>query len=358
MSLRKFMEEALSEWMKGSGPESDIVISSRIRLARNLRNHPFPMLATNDQSQEVLNKALAVLQDDVLQSISRFEALKLSDMNELEKKVLVEKHLISPNLANESRNGAVFLSENEAVSIMINEEDHLRIQCLYPGFQIKEAWDLAGQIDDVFESRLNYAFDERRGFMTSCPTNVGTGIRASVMLHLPALVLTQQINRILSAITQVGLTVRGIYGEGSEAVGNLFQISNQITLGQSEEEIIDNLYKVVKQIIEHERAARERLMLESKTRITDRVYRSFGILSYAAVIDSKEAAQRLSDVRLGIDLGLIQETSANILNELVVMTQPGFLQQYAGAKLTPEERDLRRAEMIRQRISPQEADGS
>ncbi|GIQ70350.1 protein arginine kinase [Xylanibacillus composti] len=355
MSLRKFMEEALSEWMKGRGPESDIVISSRIRLARNIRNHPFPMLATNDQSQVVLNKAMQVLEDGSLQSISRFEALKLSEMSELEKKVLVEKHLISPNLANESRNGAVLLSENEAVSIMINEEDHLRIQCLYPGFQIKEAWELANRIDDVFESRLNYAFDEQRGFMTSCPTNVGTGIRASVMLHLPALVLTQQINRILSAITQVGLAVRGIYGEGSEAVGNLFQISNQITLGQSEEEIIDNLYKVVKQIIEHERAARERLMQESKTRIADRVYRSFGILSYATVIDSKEAAQRLSDVRLGIDLGLIRETSANILNELMVMTQPGFLQQYAGAKLTPDERDIRRAEMIRQRISPREA---
>ncbi len=355
MSLRKFMEEALSEWMKGNGPDSDIVISSRIRLARNIRQHPFPMLSTNNQSQEVLDKALTVLEDGQLRNLCEFEALKLSEMSELEKKVLVEKHLISPNLADESRNGAVFLSDNEAVSIMVNEEDHLRIQCLYPGLQIQEAWELASRIDDVFESRLNYAFDEQRGYMTSCPTNVGTGIRASVMLHLPALVLTQQINRILSAITQVGLAVRGIYGEGSEAVGNLFQISNQITLGQSEEEIIDNLHKVVKQIIEHERAARERLMQESKTRIADRVYRSFGILSYAMVIDSKEAAQRLSDVRLGIDLGLIRETSANILNELMVMTQPGFLQQYAGAKLTPDERDIRRAEMIRQRMEPAEA---
>jgi protein arginine kinase len=206
-------------------------------------------------------------------------------------------------------------------------------------------------LDDIFESQLDYAYDEKRGYLTSCPTNVGTGIRASVMIHLPALVLTQQINRILSAITQVGLAVRGLYGEGSEATGNLFQISNQITLGQSEEEIIDNLYSVVRQIIEHERAARVRLMEESRHRLSDRVNRSYGILSHAIIMDSKEAAQRLSDVRLGIDLGIIKQLSARVLNELMVMTQPGFLQQYAGQKLSPEERDIRRAQLIRERFN-------
>jgi protein arginine kinase len=351
MSLRKFIEDALSEWMKGKGPESDVVISSRIRLARNLGSEPFPMLATNQQSKEVLDQVLNSVQQDDLKELGQLEPIHLDDLNELEKRVLVEKHLISPNLANESRNGAVILSENESISIMVNEEDHLRIQCLYPGFQIKEAWGLANQIDDHFEVKLNYAFDEKRGFLTSCPTNVGTGLRASVMMHLPALVLTQQINRILSAISQVGLAVRGLYGEGSEAIGNVFQISNQITLGQSEEEIIDNLYSVAKQIVEHERAAREKLVYESEIKIKDRVKRSFGILSHAAIMDSKEAAQRLSDVRLGIDLAIIEDVSANVMNELMVMTQPGFLQQYSGEKLTAEQRDIRRAEMIRERLS-------
>jgi protein arginine kinase len=336
--------------MKGGGPESDIVISTRIRLARNLSSENFPILATDEQAKSVLKQVRSVLSHPALKDIGRFEWIDLQDVNDLQKRVLVEKHLISPHLANESRHGAVILSENEAISIMVNEEDHLRIQCLFAGFQIKEAWELADRIDDIFESRLDYAYDENRGYLTSCPTNVGTGIRASVMLHLPALVITQQINRLLTAIHQVGLAVRGIYGEGSEALGNLFQISNQITLGQSEEEILNNLQGVVKQIISHERAARQKLAAESGYRLLDRVSRSFGILSHAAIIDSKEAAQRLSDVRLGIDLNIIKGVSANVLNELTVMTQPGFLQQVAGRMLTPEERDIRRAEIIRERL--------
>jgi protein arginine kinase len=350
MSLHRFTGDALSEWMKGIGPESEIVISSRVRIARNLKEYPYPMLATNQQSEEVLSQVSDVLENEELGTISHFSLVPLSSMNELEKMVLVEKHLISPNLANESRNGAVILSENESVSIMINEEDHLRIQCLCPGFQVKEAWDLANQIDDIFESHLDYGYDEKRGYLTSCPTNVGTGIRASVMMHLPALVLSQQINRILSAVTQVGLTVRGLYGEGSEALGNLFQISNQITLGQSEEEIIDNLHSVARQIIEHERAARQKLLMESRMRIVDRVNRSLGILSYAGIMDSKEAAQRLSDVRLGLDLGIINNLSSHVLNELLVMTQPGFLQKYAGEKLSADDRDIRRAQLIREKF--------
>jgi protein arginine kinase len=343
--------------MKGVGPDSDIVISSRVRIARNLRQFPFPMLATNQQSLEVMNQLTAIGQSGKLDPVGHFETIILSELSELERRVLVEKHLISPNLANESRGGAIILSENESVSIMINEEDHLRIQCLYPGFQVKEAWTLANQIDDIFEEETNYAFDEKRGYLTTCPTNVGTGIRASVMMHLPALVLTQQINRILSAVTQVGLAVRGMYGEGSEALGNLFQISNQITLGQTEGEIIDNLHGVAKQIIEHERAARQRLMSESRLRIEDRVRRSYGILSYAAVMDSKESAQRLSDVRLGVDLGLLDHVTSQSLNELIVMTQPGFLQQTFNEKMSADQRDYRRAELIRNQLRGQTEHG-
>jgi protein arginine kinase len=350
VSLQKFIQNAISEWMKGKGPDSDIVISSRVRLARNLKELPFPMLATETQSKELVSNVENVINQSDLKSLGNLELIRLSDLSELEKRVLVEKHLISPNLSNESRNGAVVLSENESVSVMVNEEDHLRIQCLYPGFQLTEAWKTANQLDDIFEHQFDYAYDERKGFLTSCPTNVGTGIRASVMMHLPALVMTQQMNRILSAITQVGLAVRGIYGEGSEAIGNVFQISNQITLGQTEEEIIDNLYSVAKQIVEHERNARQKLLQESRIRVEDKVQRSYGILSYSRIIDSKEAAQRLSDVRLGIDLGMIKNTSSTILNELMIMTQPGFLQQYAGEKLSPEERDMRRASLIRERL--------
>lgn len=351
MTKHRFSEDALSDWMRGTGPDSDVVISSRVRVARNLRNQPFPMLATSQQAAEVLNRLTEVSRSGKLDAYGRFDTILLSDLSELDKRVLVEKHLISPNLANESRGGAVILSENEAVSIMINEEDHLRIQCLYPGFQIGKAWTLASGIDDIFEEAADYAFDEKRGYLTTCPTNVGTGIRASVMMHLPALVLTQQINRILSAVTQVGLAVRGLYGEGSEALGNLFQISNQVTLGQSEDEIIENLHGVARQIIEHERAARKRLLEESRIRIEDRVNRSFGILSHAAIMDSKEAAQRLSDVRLGADLGLLQEVTPTVLNELLVMTQPGFLQQTFNEKMSPEQRDFRRAELIRSRLN-------
>lgn len=351
MSLEKFMQNALSEWMKVDGPESDIVISSRVRLARNLKNYPFPLLTAESQAIAVTNEVKNVLDSKKMKETTTFEIIDMVNINDLQKRVLVEKHLISFNLANEAKKGAVALSENESISIMINEEDHIRIQCLYPGLQIYEAWKMADKIDDILEQSLNYAFNGVRGYLTSCPTNVGTGIRASVMLHLPALVLTGQINRIISAITQVGLTVRGIYGEGSEAVGNIFQISNQITLGQSENDIIDNLHGVVNQIIEHERNARNVLIREKRVQIEDRVNRALGILSYAKIIDSNEAAESLSDLRLGIDLKMIRGISSKVLNELIVMTQPGYLQQYAGEILTPEERDIKRATIIRERLS-------
>jgi protein arginine kinase len=324
-----------------------------MRIARNLEHLPFPLLASAEQAEEALEQLAPVFQGEATEGFGTFELLRLDELTELDKKVLVEKHLISPNLANESRGGAVILNEDESVSIMINEEDHLRIQCLFPGLQVKEAWNRATAIDDIFEASVNYAFDDRRGYLTSCPTNVGTGLRASVMVHLPALVMTHQINRILSAVNQVGLTVRGIYGEGSEAVGNIFQISNQITLGQTETEIIENLHGVVTQIIEHERNARERLLTDSALRITDRIKRSYGILAYAAVMELKESAQRLSDLRLGVDLGILEGPTISVLNELNVKTQPGFLQKMFGDELTATERDMYRAKLLRETLGSQ-----
>ncbi|GGG05323.1 protein-arginine kinase [Paenibacillus albidus] len=353
MSNLRFTEQALSDWMRSGGDHSEIVISSRMRIARNLQHLPFPLLATTEQSEEVLAQLAPVFPGEAAGELGTFELLKLDELKELDKKVLVEKHLISPNLANDSHGGAVILNEDESVSIMINEEDHLRIQCLFPGLHVREAWERATAIDDIFEAAVNYAFDDTRGYLTSCPTNVGTGLRASVMVHLPALVMTHQINRILSAVNQVGLTVRGIYGEGSEAVGNIFQISNQITLGQTESEIIENLHSVVAQIIEHEGNARQRLLADSALRITDRVMRSYGILSYAAVMELKESAQRLSDVRLGVDLGILEGPSISVLNELNVKTQPGFLEKLFGDEMTSTERDMFRAKLLRETLGKQ-----
>lgn len=351
MSLEKFISEAISPWMKNEGFESEIVLSSRIRLARNFKDYSFPLISTMDEADLVVKQVRDHYAGEKYEQYGPFELLEMDNMKPNEKRVLVEKHLISPQLADESKKGAVLLSSDESVSIMVNEEDHLRIQCLFPGFQINEGLILANGIDDWIEENLHYAFDEKRGYLTSCPTNVGTGLRASVMIHLPALVLSKQLNKILPAINQLGLVVRGIYGEGSEALGNLFQISNQITLGKTEEDIVEDLRGVVLQLINQERAAREMLLQSSKLHLEDRIFRSYGILAFARTIESKEASQRLSDVRLGIDLKILKGISASILNELMILTQPGFLQQYAGDILSPEQRDERRATLIRERLS-------
>lgn len=350
MSLERFLNQAVSSWMSAEGPDSDIVLSSRIRLARNFEDYKFPTLFSHDEARMINLKMEEMVSQPGLNRFRKMELLKIDEIQPLQKRVLVEKHLISPNLAEESPYGAVLLTENEEVSIMINEEDHIRIQCLFPGLQLVEALDAANEVDDWLESHIQYAFDEKYGYLTSCPTNVGTGLRASVMMHLPGLILTQQINRIISAIQQLGLVVRGIYGEGSEALGNVFQISNQITLGKSEEDTVRDLEGVVSQLISQERSSREALRKTSNIQLEDRVFRSLGVLSNSRIIETKEAARCLSDVQLGIDMGYIHHLPKNILNELMIVTQPGFLQQYAGGPLRPNERDIRRAALIRERL--------
>ncbi|KQL27428.1 protein arginine kinase [Cytobacillus solani] len=350
MSLERFINQAVSSWMSAEGPDSDIILSSRIRLARNISQFKFPILFSNDEAKSVIHKIKERVDDSSFTKLGNMELLLMDELQPLQKRVLMEKHLISPYLAENSSYGACLLSENEELSIMINEEDHIRIQCLFPGFQLLEALEMANEIDDWLEEKIDYAFDENIGYLTSCPTNVGTGLRASVMMHLPGLVLTQQINRIIPAINQLGLVVRGIYGEGSEALGNIFQVSNQLTLGKSEIDIVEDLKSVVSQLISQERSAREALEKTSNIQLEDRVFRSFGILSNSRIIESKEAARCLSDVRLGIDMGYLSDISKNILNELMILTQPGFLQQYAGGPLRPHERDIRRASLIRERL--------
>ncbi|HDR4572964.1 MULTISPECIES: protein arginine kinase [Bacillus cereus group] len=353
MSLDRIMNEAISPWMKGDGPDSDIVLSTRIRLARNLKNYHFPIMQTAEEANQITELFQQKLVNKTMRDFGSFELLKMNELTPLQRRVLVEKHLISPNLA-ETEFGACILSESEHISVMLNEEDHVRIQCLFPGLQLSEALQSANKIDNAFEEVVEYAFDEELGYVTSCPTNVGTGLRASVMIHLPALVLTKRINRIIQAIQQLGLVVRGIYGEGSEALGNIFQVSNQMTLGKSEEDIIADLTSVIHQLIQQEKAARELIVKNSSIELEDKVYRSYGILAHSRLIQSAEAATCLSDVRLGIDLGYIKDVSRNILTELMVLTQPGILQQYAGGQLGPEERDYRRAALIRERLRIEE----
>lgn len=334
--------------MKGTGPESDIVIGSRVRMARNIAKVPFPAVAGDEQLRKVaaqIEKATGESDD-----AEEYEFVRLSDVPMLDRQLLIEKHLISPQHAEHVKQKAVVLRDDEAVSIMVNEEDHLRIQALFPGMQPLEAWALCSQVDDRYSARLPYAFSEERGYLTSCPTNVGTGMRASIMVHLPALGITNQIRRVVGAIPQFGLAVRGIYGEGTEMLGNIFQFSNQVTLGRTEEEIIQHLTNVTRQIIDQERQARRYIEAQGRLQLEDRVWRSYGILAHARTMSSHEAMQLLSDVRLGIDLGIVEGLEGRILQELLVMIRPAHLQRIMGRELPAAERDIHRAELIRERI--------
>ncbi len=340
----------MAKWIDGEGPQNDIIISSRIRLARNFQEFPFPMALTAEKSKEVIKKASdSILKGNtILKNDLKF--IEMGEISNSDKQVLVEKHLISPALIEKPDKSAVMINSDQSVSIMINEEDHIRIQCLFPGFQLNEAWDLANKIDDVIEENVKYAFDEKIGYLTSCPTNVGTGIRASVMIHLPALTMTGYMNRILQAVNQIGFTVRGLYGEGSESEGNIFQISNQVTLGRTEKEIIQTLIEVTKQITNKENDARATLFSNNKIKLEDKICRAYGVLTNARIMSSKDALKSISDVRLGIDLGIIEDIDLKTINTLMVDIQPGILQKIQGKNLNTNERDIERASIIRERL--------
>jgi len=279
-----------------------------------------------------------------------FLFVDLNTLDPIDKQALVEKHLISPELAESNKESAAVISKDEKVSIMINEEDHLRIQAMFSGMQLDNAWKLCDKVDTLFEEKLEFAFSKNYGYLTSCPTNLGTGMRASVMLHLPALVMTGYIGGILEACGKLGMAVRGLYGENSEASGNMFQISNQITLGLSEEEIISSITNAASQIIEQERNLRNEIYKQDTYRLEDRVYRSFGIFSNARIISTEECLKLLSDVRLGVVMGIIKNVDISLLNEIMLLIQPATLQKIEGKPLSPEERDIKRAEIIRDKL--------
>lgn len=352
MSFEQFINREPTGWMVAKGENSDIVLSTRIRLARNLRDSLFPISAAEEELKQV-KEAVGQAVDTI--EGHHFTGTAMADLSPLHRQILVEKHLVSPQLTDPKKYGSVLLSEDETISIMVNEEDHIRIQCIYPGFQIDTAYEKANQVDSDLERNLNYAFDETFGYLTSCPSNTGTGMRASVMMHLPALTITKQIERIIPAISRLGMVVRGSYGEGSEALGNIYQISNQTTLGKSEEEILKDLESISKRLIAHERKSREVLLAKSQIHLENRLYRSLGTVTHARILPSAEAARCLSDVRLGIDLDIIENIDMTILNELMIFMQPGFLQQYAGTELTSEQRDIFRAQLFRDRLAEEKS---
>jgi len=339
-----------SEWLKGTGPNADIVISSRIRLARNLDKLAFPHWANKKQSEEalgIINEALA--KTDYLK---RSIIFNLADLDSVDKQFLVERHLMSHEHTQKTDHKAIVIDEEEVLAIMINEEDHLRIQVMQSGFNLFEAWGIINKIDDCLAKELSFAFLSDWGYLTACPTNTGTGMRGSVMLHLPALVMTRNIDRVLAAIAKLSFTTRGLYGEGTQATGNFFQISNQVSLGHSEEGIIENINGLIRQIIEQENQAREVMLSKNKAALEDRINRSFGILKSARIISSQETIELLSMLRLGSDIGLIKDINRCSINELFIITQPAHLQKIENKKLSSQERDIKRAELIRQKLHP------
>lgn len=339
--------QANSAWLQ-QGPDSDVVISTRIRLARNLADLPFPSRA----SSEELSQALSRLQkaSEHLPEAKRYRLFEMGRLSPLEQQVLIEKHLVSPEHVQDPKGRALVLRDDEAVSIMINEEDHERLQVLLPGLNLDRAWDLANRLDDSLEQQLEYAFDDNFGFLTCCPTNLGSGLRASVMLHLPALVLLKQASQVFGTLSQFGLVIRGLYGEGTQALGNFFQISNQLTLNHSEEDLIHNLQALTRQVIEQERTARSRLYEELGDRLLDMVWRAYGVLTHARLLTGDETMHLLSDVRLGVNLNLLPPIDLAKLNRLLVITRSGFIQRVAGESLQPAERDLKRAALVREQL--------
>jgi protein arginine kinase len=330
------------------GPHDRIVMSSRVRLARNLRDHAFPGWAKKPERVKVLETVLpAVI---AMPEMADSFAEAMDNLTALDKQLLVERHLISREHAAKNVGSGLVVNRAETFSVMINEEDHLRMQALRPGFQTREAWQAVDKLDSALEKKLNFAFDNELGYLTACPTNLGTGIRVSAMLHLPGLVLAEQINPIIQSVNKLGLAVRGLYGEGTEALGNVFQVSNQMTLGESETVIVERLEKVLSQIIEHEENARQTLMEKKPKVVFNHIGRAYGILANAHSISSKETMNLLSLLRLGVDLELFPGTKRSLVDELFLTTQPAHLQKQVSDKLTAEERDLIRADMVRERL--------
>ena len=336
------------EWLRGTGPESDVVISTRIRLARNLSAFPFTNRASAAQKAELES----LLRDRVtrLDVPHALGYVNVAALPPLDRQFLVERQLISRELANAEGPRGVAFDEREAVSLMVNEEDQLRLQVMRSGLALDQAWNEIDHVDDTLEAKVSYAWSEQFGYLTACPTNVGTGLRASVMVHLPALGLTRQLEKVFRSLQKINLVVRGLYGEGSRASGDFFQISNQITLGKSESGLLSEIQGVISRILFYERQARGVLLHEKRQELHDRVSRALGTLQHATMMTSDETMELLSSVRLGINLGLLDDISLHTVNELFIHTQPAHLQKLVGGSMDGEERNAARARYLRTKL--------
>jgi protein arginine kinase len=339
-----------AESARRKGPHDRIVMSSRVRLARNVKDAAFPGWAKKPERVRVLDLIRPAIEG--LPEMKGAFSESMDSLSSLDKQILVERHLISREHAAKSAGSGLVLNRDETLCFMINEEDHLRMQALRPGLQLRQAWMAIDQADSALEKKLEYAFTSELGYLTACPTNIGTGIRVSAMLHLPGLVLAEQINPIIQSVNKLGLAVRGLYGEGTEALGNVFQVSNQMTLGETEGAIVERLEKVLAQIIEHEENARASLLEKKPKMVYNHIGRAYGILANAHSISSKETMNLLSLMRLGVDVGLFPGVDRSLVDELFILTQPAHLQKQHSEKLSAEERDLLRADMVRDRLKP------
>jgi protein arginine kinase len=344
------------EWLDADGPFADVVLSTRVRLARNLDSHRFALRTDEQERFEILEAVRDAANRTA--ALGKGAILPMRKLTEPTRRLLLERHLVSKELTGDGgeppEHSALLLAPGDSLGIMVNEEDHLRLQSFLSGFRLREAWRRADELDDQLSSHLQYAFHSEFGYLTSCPTNVGTGLRASVLVHLPALVLTQEIGKVLQGISQVGLTFRGLYGEGSEVVGNFFQISNQTTLGKTEEDLVDHLQKIVQQVVQYEKQARNVLLRDARTVIEDKVWRAYGLLRFARAISFEEVMNLLSGVRLGLGLKLLPGLRVYTLNQIMIFTQSAHLEKLAGTSLSAGDADTYRASYIRRLLEESE----
>ena len=348
MGVMDFLTSA-GELAAEEGPEDHVVLSSRVRLARNLSGVTFPGRAKKASRVETCKLILPVV--SAASAMRGGYSTAMSDLKALDKQLLVERHLISREHAAKSAGSALVLNKNETLSVMVNDLGLGRDEEFASGLQVKQVWQKMDRFATSLEKKLDFAFDAQLGYLTACPTNLGTGIRVSAMLHLPGLVLTDQVNQIVQAVPKLGHAVRGLYGEGTEALGHIFQVSNQMTLGESEADIIERIHKVVLQVIEHEVNARKTLMQGRSSELYNHIGRAYGVLAHAHIVSSKESMNQLSLMRLGVKLGLFEKLETPVLDELFLLSQPAHLQQFVGEKLSGEERDIHRAKLLRGHLS-------
>jgi protein arginine kinase len=344
------------EWLRGTGPEADIVISSRIRLARNLADFPFIRRCTSEDRVAIERTVRNKMEEIVPWKDVRY--VNVNGLSEVDRQFLIERQLISRELGESEGARAVAIDPQEQFSVMINEEDHLRLQVMHSGLDLQSAWQQINEIDDLLEEHIGYAFHAKYGYLTACPTNVGTGLRVSVMMHLPALVITRQIEKVFRSLQKISVTVRGLYGEGSQFSGDFYQISNQITLGRAEDSLINQVAEVVPSLIEYERKAREFLLRESQQDLHDDVSRALGILCNAKKISSEETMHYLSKIRMGVNLGLIRDLPVTVINKLFIHTQPAHLQKLRGKLLGTADRNVERASYLQKHLNGGSAGGN